>query len=69
MGWQDVASLLVGVWLVGSPLVLGFAGAAFWLSIALGLGVLLFAVEAFGQDVLSSSILHSFRFPCDNTFR
>jgi len=45
--WQDVASLLVGVWLVGSPLVLGFAGAAVWLSIALGLGVILFAVEAF----------------------
>ena len=45
--WQDVASLLVGVWLVVSPFVLGSAGAAFWLTIALGLGVILFAVEAF----------------------
>ena len=45
--WQDVASLLVGVWLVVSPFVLGFAGAAVWLTIALGLGVILFAVEAF----------------------
>jgi hypothetical protein len=45
--WQDVASLLVGVWLVVSPFALGFAGAAVWLTIALGLGVILFAVEAF----------------------
>ena len=45
--WQDVASLLVGAWLVVSPFVLGMAGAAVWLTIALGLGVILFAVEAF----------------------
>ena len=45
--WQDVASLVVGVWLVASPFVLGMAGAAVWLTIALGLGVILFAVEAF----------------------
>ena len=45
--WQDVASLVVGVWLVVSPFVLGMAGAAAWLTIALGLGVILFAVEAF----------------------
>ncbi|MGY4479399.1 SPW repeat domain-containing protein [Bradyrhizobium sp. USDA 3364] len=45
--WQDVASLLVGVWLVVSPLILGFSGAAVWLTIALGLGVILFSVEAF----------------------
>lgn len=45
--WQDAASLLVGVWLVLSPFILDFAGAAFWITIALGLGVILFAVEAF----------------------
>ena len=45
--WQDAASLLVGVWLVMSPFALGFAGAALWITIALGLGVILFAVEAF----------------------
>jgi len=28
--WQDVASLLVGVWLVVSPFALGFTGAATW---------------------------------------
>ena len=45
--WQDAVSLLVGVWLVASPFVLGLSGAALWISIALGLGVILFAVEAF----------------------
>ncbi|MBR0756825.1 SPW repeat protein [Bradyrhizobium jicamae] len=45
--WQDAASLLVGVWLVVSPFALGFSGVALWISIALGLGVVLFAVEAF----------------------
>jgi len=45
--WQDVASLLVGVWLVLSPFALGFGGAAAGITIALGLGVILFAVEAF----------------------
>jgi SPW repeat len=45
--WQDVASLLVGVWLVLSPFALGFAGAAVWITILLGLSVVLFAVEGF----------------------
>jgi hypothetical protein len=45
--WQDVASLLLGVWLVLSPFVLGFAGAATWITIVLGLCVILFAVEGF----------------------
>ncbi|WFU20895.1 SPW repeat protein [Bradyrhizobium sp. CB1717] len=45
--WQDAASLLVGVWLVLSSFVLGLSGAAVWITIALGLGVMLFAVEAF----------------------
>ena len=45
--WQDVASLLVGVWLVLSPFALGFAGAEVWITIALGLCVILFAVEGF----------------------
>ncbi|MCC8940365.1 hypothetical protein CI1B_56190 [Bradyrhizobium ivorense] len=45
--WQDAASLLVGVWLIASPFALGFSGAALWISIALGLGVVLFALEAF----------------------
>jgi SPW repeat len=44
---QDVASLLVGVWLVLSPFALGFAGAAVWITILLGLSVVLFAVEGF----------------------
>jgi hypothetical protein len=45
--WQDVASLVVGAWLVVSPFVLGMSGVAVALTIALGLGVILFAVEAF----------------------
>jgi hypothetical protein len=45
--WQDIASLLLGVWLVVSPFVLGFAGAATWITIILGLLVILFAVEGF----------------------
>jgi hypothetical protein len=45
--WQDVASLLVGLWLVLSSYVLGLSGAAVWFTIALGLGVMLFAVEGF----------------------
>jgi SPW repeat len=45
--WQDVASLLLGVWLVSSPFALGFAGAAVWITILLGLSVILFAVEGF----------------------
>jgi SPW repeat len=45
--WQDAASMLVGVWLVLSSFVLGLTGSAVWITIALGLGVILFAVEAF----------------------
>src|SRR5258708_13998113 len=45
--WQDVASLLLGVWLVLSPFALGFAGAAVWITIVLGLCVILFAIEGF----------------------
>jgi len=45
--WQDVASLLLGVWLVLSPFALGFAGAAVWMTVVLGLFVILFAVEGF----------------------
>ena len=45
--WQDVASLLLGVWLILSPFALGFAGAATWITIVLGLCVILFAVEGF----------------------
>lgn len=45
--WQDVGSLLLGVWLVLSPFALGFAGAAVWMTIVLGLCVILFAVEGF----------------------
>jgi hypothetical protein len=45
--WQDVASLVMGVWLVLSPFALGFAGAAVWITIVLGLFVVLFAVEGF----------------------
>ena len=41
---QDIASLLLGVWLVVSPFVLGFAGAATWVTVVLGLFVILFAV-------------------------
>ncbi|MES2028081.1 MAG: SPW repeat protein [Pseudomonadota bacterium] len=45
--WQDAASLLLGVWLAVSPFILGFAGAATWITIALGLCVILFAIEGF----------------------
>lgn len=45
--WQDAASLLVGLWLVFSSFILGLSGAAVWVTIALGLGVMLFAIEAF----------------------
>ena len=43
--WQDAASLLLGVWLVLSPLALGLAGAAVWITIVLGLCVVLAAAE------------------------
>src|SRR5467141_5115941 len=45
--WQDLASLVLGVWLVLSPFALGFAEAAVWITIVLGLCVILFAVEGF----------------------
>src|SRR6266446_9535552 len=44
---QDIASRLLGVWLVVSSFVLGFAGAATWITIVLGLFIILFAVEGF----------------------
>ena len=47
--WQDVASLLLGVWLVLSPFALGFAGAAVWITIVLGLSVILLAVSGCGS--------------------
>ncbi len=43
--WQDVVSLFLGVWLVLSPWALVMDGAAAWFTIALGLGVILFAIE------------------------
>ncbi len=43
--WQDVVSLFLGVWLVLSPWALSMSGAAAWFTIALGLGVMLFAIE------------------------
>jgi hypothetical protein len=45
--WQDAASFLLGVWLVLSPFALGFTGAAAWITVVLGLCVVLFAVEGF----------------------
>ena len=54
--WQDIASLLLGVWLVVSPFVLGFAGAATWITIVLGLFVILFAVEGICYSVLSGGV-------------
>ncbi|WP_439922693.1 SPW repeat domain-containing protein [Nitrobacter sp. JJSN] len=45
--WQDVAGLLLGVWLILSPFALGSAGAATWITIVLGLCAILFAVEGF----------------------
>ena len=45
--WQDAGSLLLGVWLILSPFALGFAGAATWMTVVLGLCVILFAVEGF----------------------
>jgi hypothetical protein len=43
--WQDIASLLLGAWLVLSPWMLDFVGAAAWITVALGLFVILFAIE------------------------
>ena len=45
--WQDAASLLLGIWLVLSPFALGFAGASTWITVMLGLCVILFALEGF----------------------
>jgi hypothetical protein len=45
--WQDVASLLVGVWVVLSPFALGFTGAVTWTTLVLGLSVIVFAVGGF----------------------
>jgi hypothetical protein len=43
--WQDFASLALGVWLVLSPWALGFAAPESWFTVALGIGVILFAIE------------------------
>ena len=43
--WQDIGSLLLGAWLVLSPLALGLVGAAAWITVILGLFVILFAIE------------------------
>jgi hypothetical protein len=43
--WQDIASLLLGLWLTTSPLLLGFTGAAGWVTVVLGVFVVLFAIE------------------------
>lgn len=43
--WQDVAGLLVGMWLAISPMALGFPQAAAWFTVILGLTVMVFAIE------------------------
>lgn len=43
--WQDLASFAVGVWLLVSPWALGFAAPETWFTVALGLGVVVFAIE------------------------
>ena len=43
--WQDVASLIVGVWLIISPMALGFPQVAAWFTVILGLTVMVFAIE------------------------
>ena len=43
--WQDVVSLFLGAWLVLSPLAMRVEGAAAWFTVALGLSVMLFAIE------------------------
>ena len=43
--WQDVVSLFLGIWLVLSPWALSIDGVAAWFTIALGLSVMLFAIE------------------------
>jgi hypothetical protein len=44
---QDIVSLLLGVWLVVSPFRPGLRWGASWVTIVLGLFVILFAVEGF----------------------
>lgn len=43
--WQDYASASLGFWMILSPLVLGFSGAAAGFSIALGIAIMAFAIE------------------------
>ena len=43
--WQDVASLILGIWLVISPMVFGLGPVAAWCTVILGLAVMLFAIE------------------------
>jgi uncharacterized membrane protein YqgA involved in biofilm formation len=46
MHWQDFGSVVLGMWLVVSPFVFGFGGAAHILTVTLGIAVMLIAVEA-----------------------
>lgn len=43
--WQDVVSLLLGAWLIVSPLVLGLSDAPQWVTMTLGLCVVMFAID------------------------
>ena len=43
--WQDEVSLILGAWLVISPVALGLTGAAAWVTVILGIAVMLFAIE------------------------
>jgi hypothetical protein len=45
--WQDGASLVLGVWLLASPRVLGYGGdVAAWNAYAMGTGIVVFALIA-----------------------
>ncbi len=46
MHWQDLCSIALGIWLVVSPFILGFSGAAHILTVTLGLTVMLISAEA-----------------------
>jgi hypothetical protein len=43
--WQDEVSLVLGAWLAVSPVALGLVGVAAWVSVMLGIAVMLFAIE------------------------
>jgi hypothetical protein len=46
MHWQDFGSVVLGMWLVVSPFMFGFSGAAHILTVTLGIAAMLIAVEA-----------------------